>query len=321
MAKSQKLEESLSALNALADQPPNDSVLAAIRAALAQNRSNALIEKAAAIAAKIGAEAAIPDLVAAFLRLLPAGAKADKACIAKTAIIQALNLLEHDEPEPYLQAVAYRQMEPAYGGPVDTADTVRAECALGLARMGHPDVFFHLVPLLADPEIAPRRAAVAALRALPCEKSELLLRMKILTGDADLCVIGDAVHALMDVAPQSSAGFVGQLLASKDRALVEEAALALGQSRKKAAYDLLIRHWEESIDPEFKKLLLLPIGLMQTEDALEFLLQVLSEGASCYSEPAGKAIGICAAGNAARKQRVREFAAENPDIRILLELD
>lgn len=314
MARKLKTDEALSALGALADGPLTDNARQVIRAALTDTQSNILVAKAASVAAKLGGSDLAPDMARAFDRLMRNGAKADKACLAKTEIVKALNELGVGEEAVFLCGVSYRQIEPVFGGKSDVADTLRSECALGLARMGYQGIFFVLVSLLMDPEISPRRAAVTVLRALPCETSELLLRMKILSGDSDLVVTGDAIHALMEIAPESSVDFVGALISPNDLALAEEAALAMGQSREKEAYDLLRARWDENADSRFKVLLLFPIGLIQSDEAFEFLIEVLLDRARCYSAQTAKALGICALGNESRRRRLQEILAENDDL-------
>ena len=49
---------------------------------------------------------------------------------AKTAIVQCLSRLELGSPEVFLRGLHHVQMEPAYGGPVDTAVELRSESAV-----------------------------------------------------------------------------------------------------------------------------------------------------------------------------------------------
>jgi len=271
MARKGTFEQKLAQLRRAEQDPFSAKSIAAFRKALL-GANKALAAAAAAIVAQYAVTDLIPDLVASFDRFL---GRQDKGCLAKTALVEALDRLEHYEPELFLRGLHHVQMEPVYGGRVDTAANLRANCALALARFGYPDVLFELATLVMDPQVEARRGAVKALTHLARDESELLLRVKALAGDAEPDVTGECLHGLIQIAPERSLPFVARFLGGPDLFVAEAAAIALGESRLPEAFGVLHSHWEDSIDPAFKEMLALPIALTRCDEALAFLLDVV----------------------------------------------
>jgi HEAT repeat protein len=274
MAKRLTTEEKLTRLGEIGKNPLSEEGIQEIRKSLS-SANNIIVAKAAKIVAKCHITELLPNLAEAFDRFIKKPAKTDKGCFAKTAIIQALDSLEYNESELFLQGIHYVQMEPVYGGQQDTAAELRGKCVFALARIEPPEVFFELTPLLTDSELQPRIAAVKALTYLVSEKSELLLRLKILTGDKAPQVLHECFAGLMSIEPSRSMDFVAKYLNSPDLLIAEGAALALGESREPQAFHILRNHWKDSINHEFQEMLLLPIALTRCDEAFEFLLDVI----------------------------------------------
>src|SRR5207245_899724 len=116
-----------------------------------------------------------------------------------------------------------------------------------------------------------------------------LLRLKILTGDQEAEVIGACFTALLILAPRESVEFVASYLQSVNADVALEAAAALGESKEPRAFEALKRCWEQHYDAEFKRSLLLSIGLSRQPAALEFLLALIR------TEPAATASDAIAA--------------------------
>ena len=125
----------------------------------------------------------------------------------------------------------YRQLEPVWGGTADTAVDVRASCAMGLVASGYSRALVELTALLHDTDAAARLGAVRAIACGNPREAELLLRSKVLGGDAEPQVLGECFTGLLAVEPDESIGFVAGYLAHADEAVRELAALALGESR------------------------------------------------------------------------------------------
>ncbi|BBO84946.1 hypothetical protein DSCO28_55120 [Desulfosarcina ovata subsp. sediminis] len=254
--------------------------------------NNILVAKAATIVGQRRVEALTPDLLKAFGRFCENPLKRDKGCLAKEAIIEALDEMEFDDADIFVKGIRWVQAEPAYGRPVDTAAGMRGRCAFALARLGGPDTVYELVDLLVDPEPQPRIAAVRALVGIPGEQSEPLLRLKATIGDDSHRVIAECLSALVRINAGRSIDFVARFLNSSDMIIAENAAFALGESRLEEAFTILRRHREASPNPEWQELLLMPIAITRSEEAFDYLVEVIETETPGSVASARKAIRI-----------------------------
>ena len=71
----------------------------------------------------------------------------------------------------------------------------------------------------------------------------VLLRFKARTGDKEPEVVVECLNALMSAAAEESLAFVGQFLRSTTEEIAEGAALALAESRRPDAFELLKERW------------------------------------------------------------------------------
>ena len=206
-----------------------------------RDRSNAVVAKAAAVAAETAAKSLESDLLSAFERMMRGAAKSDPQCLAKIAIAKALRDLDCEEPDVFFRGARHIQMEPVWGGQSDTAVDLRATCGHALTSCANArihDVFVALVDLLADAEARVRAEAALALGRFEHSQSELLLRLKIRTGDKAVEVMGACFDGVLNAAPDSALALIGPYL--DDPELCFEAASALGASRVAPAFDLLL---------------------------------------------------------------------------------
>lgn len=248
MAK-RALEDQLAALHALRTAPITADTLAQLRQALTNHNSHVV-----ATVAEIAGEAELadlePDLAAAFAALMRNPAKTDPGCRAKTAIANALRACECPAEAVFLQGVRHVQMEPVWGGQVDTAAPVRGACALGLVAMRSRHALLELAHLLADPEPDARIAAARALAYSTDPAGIPLLHFKILTGDTHAAALYECFLALLKLDVDTSLAFVAEYLKNADPAIAESAALALGESRQESAFAVLRDAWEDTFDAE-----------------------------------------------------------------------
>ena len=281
-----------------------DAAVADLRTML-DRKSSVLVSWAARAVATIGASELAPALIAAFERLLDASAKSDEGCLAKVALVEAMDALAVADPAPFLRGIQHTQMEPVWGGAEDTAPPLRAACAFALARIGGADAMLAIAALLADPASQARVGAAKAVAHRAGFEAELLLRLKAGLGDEQLDVTAECLTGLMMVAPDRSLQFVEERLNSPDEAIAEAAALALGESREPAALEALCAHRDRTIlSPEMEDVLLLAIALTRRDEALDYLLRVVGDDAPANAARAVEAMRIYAHDPAAA-ERVR----------------
>ena len=275
MRRRDPTEEALNSLSELRRQPDSERLRAFL-----SNRSNLVVARAASIAGDLRITELVPDLAAAFHRLMANPAKLDKGCAGTSAIVVALYAMEYDSADVYLKGVRHIQMESAYGPPVDAAAQLRGDSALGLVGTRHPDALFEVVRLLADKEPRARMGAARAIGSLVGETGELLLLLKVLAGDSETDVLGECFSGMLASGSERSLRFVRAYLDHEDRAIAEAAILALGASRLPGAIDALRKKWGRTVQGPIRKTLLLALATARQDAALEFLLSLVAEGDS-----------------------------------------
>jgi hypothetical protein len=223
----------------------------------------------------------VPDLVAAFDRLLNDPPKSDPKCWAKTAIVKALVQLDYGESSPFVRGSRHVQMEPVWGGQEDMAPGLRAKCFLALVQctdLTRFELLRHLIDALNDPAEGVRIDAVRALQQVGGDESVLLLRMKARAGDSQTLITGHVFDALLSLEQDRAIAFVTGFLKSADLGLRDEAALALGASRIEAAVNILIETWKDAHDAEFAGILMRAISSSRRTEAIDFLLDLVKTG-------------------------------------------
>ena len=312
MPKSHALEDTLAALNRLRDDPTSDVALAQLRQVL-KGKSSHATAKAAQIAGEFEIGALAPDLAAAFEQFMVNPVKSDPNCRAKAAIADALYRIGDEAETVFLRGIRHRQMEPVYGGRVDTAIDLRAACGLGLARMNHPEVLVELADLLADPESRVRAVAAQAVAYHGGDQGVPLLRLKVLSGDDDATVISECLAALLRLAPASSLPFAARLLDAPEAAISEAAALALGGSRLPEAFDVLRQWWERIGDVALRRTALLAIAMLRRDRALDFLMTLIKDANGPTAREAIAALAVYRHDDAVR-QRVEACVTQRKDV-------
>jgi HEAT repeat protein len=271
------LEERLNAVSALRREAPGPELLAKLRAALADPH-HLMVARAARVAGDLGLGELEDEMVAAYQRLMADPFKLDKGCSAAKAIVEALLALELDAPAVFRRGLYHRQPEPAFGGPVDVAIELRANCAIGLAGSKLPEVVLELVPLLVDPEERVRHAAARAIAAAARVDSEAVLRLKALVGDEDPDVVAECLGGLMRLSPERSFELVEEFVGHRDPDRRKAAILALGEARHPQAAERLIELWPAEFDRETRRLILLALATSRRAEAFDFLLERIAEG-------------------------------------------
>jgi HEAT repeat protein len=291
MPKPRSSDAKLERLRLIRDQPSSPEIRLELAGAL-NDASNHVIAAAAAIVVRLDLRDLIPNLTAAFERLMIDPIENDKTCAGKLAIVDALNALECQDHDVFLAGVRHVQLEPVWGGRKDTADSLRAGCAIGLVRIGYSGMLPLLVDLLTDSERIVRSAAAQSLAALGSTAALLLLRLKARLGDADPEITGECLAGLMRVEPRESAAFVAEFLHSEDTAVAELALLAFGNSRWPGAYDVLKSFWDGRPRGELKETTLVAIALLRSPAAIDWLLSLVQNAAESTAMLALSALAI-----------------------------
>jgi hypothetical protein len=259
----------------------------------------------------------VPALLAAYARFLEKPVKQDPSCFAKKAIARALVALDCNHAEFFSRGLRYRQLEPVWGGTADTAADVRASCAIGLVASGYPRALVELAPLFFDPEPGARMGAVRAAACGNPREAELLLRSKVLAGDAEPQVLGECFTGLLQVEPDESIDFVAAHLEHADDAVRELAALALGESRLAAALAPLKEAWSGLlVADEFRRALLHAAAAHRSEAAFDWLLTIAADARVPVALEVLEALAIYKH-NAKLQQRLEAALAERGEPKLL----
>lgn len=270
--KRRPLEETLLALRRARESPQTEESRQLLRRVLSSEGSHAAA-RAAVIVGELGIDAFVPDLVAAFPRFFEGLPRADPGCAAKTAIVEALRRLEHDDPALYRRGAAHVQREPVYGGHVDTAVDLRGASALALAETALADVLVDLANLLADPEPPVRISAARAVAVHGRGTGIPLLHLKALAGDKEPRVVSECLLALLRLDARGEMPFVASFLGKGDEA-AEAAAVALGESRLAEALPVLRAWLEPARRRGLGRTALFAIAALRRDEAVDLLLSL-----------------------------------------------
>ena len=264
----------LESLAAVHEQPGDPATTALLRKAL-RGRSSHAAAKAAEIAAELAIDAVVEDMREAFDRFMVKPVQSDPGCAAKEAIVDALQQMGVAAGELYAKGIAHRQMEPVWGGRVDTAARLRGLCGIGFARIRDERTLAELAVLLADPEPEARRMAAQALAYNADPAAVPLLRYKSLVGDEDGEVLMEAMRALLELDPSRSVDFIANFLREERGEMAEAAALALGASRSEEAFVILRDWWKRASEPSLKGSAALALAMLRRETSIDYLVEIL----------------------------------------------
>ena len=282
MPKSQKLEALTARLNQIKIDPTSEVGVATLTEVLGSKHSIA-IAQAAKVIGEHEIHSLTPQLVNTFDRLMEKAADRDPGCRAKAEIADTLYRLEHRDAEVFLRGLHHVQREPIWGGQVDTAPKLRGLCALGLVRMNYPNVMVELADLLADAE---PEARIGAARAIAYSENPFgiaLLRLRIKVGDTPT-VLGECLAALLQLSLEDGLPFAKNFLEAGRREAdpreaietAEVVALVLGESRSPAAFPILQDWWNHTSHPELRQTGLLAIAMLRRNEAIEWLLDLVT---------------------------------------------
>jgi hypothetical protein len=235
----------------------------------------------AAAAAKLAAEHELRDLERdleeAFATFLVNPVKTDPGCRAKLAAAEALRKLEVRAPDVYLPGIAHRQLEPAFGPPIDTAAPLRVCCASALLETRHPYALVEVGQLLADPEPNARAGVASVLGSVGGEACEALLRLKLRAGDPEPQVVGACLQGLLSASFERGFPVVLGAMRGADDQVARLALLAAGEARDERALPALRESVESAVDAETRSTALLALAISRLEGANEYLLDLVEQ--------------------------------------------
>jgi HEAT repeat protein len=264
----QDIEANAAAIDALRNTPEEAPAL--VKKALA-DRNNYLVSRAARVAGELHLVEMAPLMLAAFDRFMKDPAKTDPQCWAKNEIAKALKDLGHNDADVYLRGSRHVQMEPVWGGQVDTAGKLRGSCLLALidCRVDDVTLLNLLADALADPLKEVRVDAALALSHAGIPESCAVLRLKAKLGDPELEVTGQCLASLLALSPRDGVPFAAKFLDSEDDELTLEAASALAQCHDEAVLGVLKAFWKRKLAPEVRNGLRMILKASRYKDEFE----------------------------------------------------
>jgi hypothetical protein len=311
MAKSHGVDDVLDQLAALRGCPVGPEAGEAIANALA-SKANIVAARAADVARELKVPGLCAELTTAFVRFLRDPKSPDKGCAAKTAIARAALELECPDDELFRLGIRHVQMEGSYGPPTDAAAELRGLSALGLVQTRSRGAMNEVAELLADREAQARIGAVRAFAYAGKEEGALVLRFKALSGDPDAAVVGECLTALLSLQPDEALPFVERFLDSPDEVLQEEAALALGTSRRPQALEALRRAYARARDARLRQVLLTSLASLRSPEAIDFLVSIVETERTEAAADALQALRIHR-NNSALRERLAQAVTTRAD--------
>jgi hypothetical protein len=222
-------------------------------------------------------------LAAAYSALAGARIAADPDCLAKEAVLAALDATGSHQAELFAEAARYVQRTRSKSQARDVAGRVRARGVLGIARLGHVDALALFGGALCDAESNVRLSAARALAHRGARDGAGLLILKLGVGDSEPEIEVECLRALFTVASDLAVREARRLLEAGSRAR-EQALSALGTASSDDAVVLLeetlektplssdraavIRTMGLSLRPVARALLLTLVTGEQASDAL-----------------------------------------------------
>jgi hypothetical protein len=286
----QTFDDKRARIAALADEPA--AVATAELRKLLGDRTAYLVGAAAEMAQRLELRDLIPELAAAFERLLEGGATADKGCLAKAKLLEALLTFEADVPAVYLIGVRYTQFEPSFPKAVDTAAAVRGMAAHALVQIDHPAALLEAAPLLCDPEPLARAEAARALGRSGLEAAGAALHVKVLAGEAEPDALQACYEAMLRLLPNRYLKVVAAAAAEGEGSRAEAAVLALGESRLRDALPFLKEALAGAGGPRERQTVLMAIALHRSDEACEILLSMLAKAPEAHASAAITALAL-----------------------------
>jgi len=281
-------------LRTLASSPAvlsSEAGRAALTSALASRVAEPVID-AARLIREHGVSGLEDALVAAYRALAGPKKSADPGCLAKEAVLAALDANDYFDASLFADAAACTQLDRGKTVTRDSAGRVRARGVLGLARLGHPDLWPIFGARLADPEPSVRFATASAIAHRGQREGAGLLLLKLGVGDADPNVTMECLRALFALAGDLAVPAAQRLLAEDDPSTRELTLQALGTASDDRALAVLQDELERRTLAESRAPVVEALGLSVRPRARELLLGLVADGGDADARAALRALTI-----------------------------
>lgn len=216
----------------------------------------------------------------------------DAGAHAKEALVAALEAVEDVDATLFAEAASCVQLERARGGSRDTAAGVRTRGALGLARLGHPDLLLLLGACLADADATVRLSAARALVHRGDRDGAGLLLLRLGAGEDVPEIVTECIHGLFAMAPDFGVRQARAALRSTSARTREHVLHALGTTPHDDAAELLVAELGTEVDPDGRRALIEALGLSLRPAARAALLALLEADGRTEAEAALMALAI-----------------------------
>lgn len=290
-ARGKKASTALAALGRDGADLATDEARATLRAALIGRDAGAIAEAARLIAehARYEHESLLVD---SYRALTGERVAADPGCLAKEALLAALDALEHSDGALFADAALYEQPERDKTGTRDSGGRVRARGVLGLARLGHRDWLPILGTCLGDADPSVRLAAARAIAHREQRDGAGLLLLRLGADDDQPDVLSECLRGAFLLAPELAVRKARALLGGRDARRREQTLQALGVVPHDDAVVLLMAELEQQPLPNERRAVIEALGLSLRPSARAHLLEILRTGRETDAEAALSALSI-----------------------------
>jgi HEAT repeat protein len=247
-------------------EAPKAEALPGLAAAL---KSNAPLEVsvAARIAEEGGLVELLPELEAILKRSLRPESR-DRSSVATVAVASACDALGSRDLDLFLECCRAAEFDPA--------GTLRGRALFALFRLQTGDAMLEAARMLADRNAGVRAAAARAISNGSPLAGVPLLRFKALSGEEEPEVLEQVFESLLALDPEGFVPFSVSLLSSRNEALVNAAAMALGHSRNPAACAQLI-DWADALPLDKLDLAFSTLAILRQPTATKYLLEQIRD--------------------------------------------
>jgi hypothetical protein len=277
---------------------------------LLASKSSYVVARAAELAGERRVRGTLTRIVEALDRLLRTPTLKDPGCAARFALAKAAVDMEagYEAEDVMVLGIQHTCWESIWGGSADVAVALRGQCAIGLAAMGSRLALRCATELLAESDMKgsrervswpARQDAARALTMIGSDGAAAVLRFKAILGDPEPNVLSDCLAGViaidgdpgLELAEHFLTGGPANVRAGIEVERQAEAALlAIGGSRRPAAFTLLLRHERLFAHTASCSTFFAAVAMTRQDSAIDYLLKQVSEGSKDLSNAAAKAL-------------------------------